>query len=763
MNLPAPRLPVFAALALAFTPLAALADNWYAWRGPDQVGASAEKFTNAFKPEPLWRVDIAGRGAPVVMDGHVYLFGYRGEGPLMAETLSCFEDKTGKLLWEERFPDFLTDNSYGRYSIGSPAIDPETGNVYLLSTAGELAGLTRDGKTLWRRSLMEEAGRLSFPNGRTGSPVVVGDLVIARGITANWGGDGPARDRFYAFKKDTGILVWASTPGLQPQDSSFSTGVLAMQGDMPVMYATTGCGNLVALNPLNGKPLWRFKASKGGINSSPVPADGKMIIVHDKENIDGTDLGRFSAVKLPTGPLPAGTAEDPVPNLPSTAEAWRMPLAAETSSPVFAGGLLYQVVTTGVLNCVDPATGALLWEEKLGPGNLHASPVWANGLLYVPIYNDVASDDGLLFVIKPNKVKCEILHRVKLEGFCLGAPAVSNGRLFVTTTKHFYAFQIGTGEITGKGQWFQLPKNKVGPVAALQALPQEVMLHPGDSQGFTVRGVDANGFPLAGPVTDAKWESFIPPTAKVKATLDASFGADGKLTALPEAKQSAGAFKATSGKAFGVIRGRILPSLPITEDFAKTEIRETTLTEPPAKFAYPPLPWIGGRFKWEIRELEGEKVLYKTLDNVFFQRAFTFIGSADMKNYTMQADCMTDGNRRMKSEVGLINQRYLIAFKGNANELEVSSNQERLKVAVPFKVDARTWFTLKTRVDVAANGSGVVRAKAWARGTPEPEAWTIEVPHEKAHPQGSPGLYGFALQGKQPCYIDNILVTANGK
>ena len=143
MNSPAFHLPVFAALAVAFTPLAAKADNWYAWRGPDQAGTSAEKFTNAFKEAPLWRVDIAGRGAPVVMDGHVYLFGYRGEGPLMAETLSCFDDKTGKLLWEERFPDFLTDNSYGRYSIGSPAIDPVSGNVYVLSTAGELAGLTR--------------------------------------------------------------------------------------------------------------------------------------------------------------------------------------------------------------------------------------------------------------------------------------------------------------------------------------------------------------------------------------------------------------------------------------------------------------------------------------------------------------------------------------------------------------------------------------------------------------------------------------------
>ena len=46
------------------------------------------------------------------------------------------------------------------------------------------------------------------------------------------------------------------------------------------------------------------------------------------------------------------------------------------------------------------------------------------------------------------------------------------------------------------------------------------------------------------------------------------------------------------------------------------------------KFAYPPLPWIGARFKWEIREMDGNKVLAKTLNNIFFQRAISFIGNS---------------------------------------------------------------------------------------------------------------------------------------
>ena len=68
---------------------------------------------------------------------------------------------------------------------------------------------------------MEEFARLTFPNGRTGGPCIDGDLVIIHAITANWGKHGPARDRFYAFDKHNGDLVWSSTPGITPKDSSF--------------------------------------------------------------------------------------------------------------------------------------------------------------------------------------------------------------------------------------------------------------------------------------------------------------------------------------------------------------------------------------------------------------------------------------------------------------------------------------------------------------------------------------------------------------
>jgi len=81
-------------------------------------------------------------------------------------------------------------------------------------------------------------------------------------------------------------------------------------------------------------------------------------------------------------------------------------------------------------------------------------------------------------------------------------------------------------------------------------------------------------------------------------------------------------------------------------------------------------------------------------------------------------------------------------------------------VRVPFKWAPNEWYHLKSRVDVAADGSGVVRAKAWKKGEPEPAAWTSEVPVKEANQNGCPGLFGFSPQDMR-FLIDNIAVTAN--
>jgi hypothetical protein len=296
-----------------------------------------------------------------------------------------------------------------------------------------------------------------------------------------------------------------------------------------------------------------------------------------------------------------------------------------------------------------------------------------------------------------------------------------------------------------------------------------VLLKPQDEVSFRVRTLDANGLTVAEvkDVSKIKWTHFIPATAKVKASMNADFTPEGKLVAATSHEASAGAFMASLGNLKGFIRGRVLPGLPIKQDFESMKLSEVTTNEieSPTPFAYPPLPWIGARFKFDVREKEGNKALTKTIENRFFQRATVFMGDPEMKDYTIEADVMSEGNKRKMSDVGIINQRYLIVLKGNEQKLEINSNLERLRVPAGhepsnFKWSPNVWYHLKSRVDTMPDGSTTVRAKAWKKGEAEPEKWILEVHHKTGHQNGCPGLFGFAPQD-QRVFIDNISVTSS--
>ena len=750
-------LPIFCISSYLSSPLTAaekVARGWLAWRGPQQDGTSAETGLpdKVDSSAPLWAIDLPGRGTPVINGNKVYVLGYEGAGPDLQQVLRCVEADSGETIWEQRFNDFLSDTVYERYSIGSPAIDRETGNVYVLTTAGEFVAFTGDGKRLWEHSMMEDYGRITFPNGRVGSPVIDDDLIIVRGITSNWGVQGQAADRFYAFDKKTGEIVWASTPGtIPPKDSSFSTPILAWENGRRVFYCGTGDGSVVCVNARTGDPIWRYQISAGGVNATLLLIDGALVAGHADENLDSSVMGRTVAVK--TGAEPRLGSKEPA-ILDQTSELWRNSEILLSSSPTFANGTIYLVNKVGELCAIDPKTGTVNWRHKLGADQLHASPLYAEGKLYIPMRYDG------FHVIKPGEKAAEVLSHTTLEGEALGAPAVWNGKIYVHTTRKLYCF----GSKSGSKQLPAEPQAAATPAAGepkqIQVVPSEVALRPGEKQTFQVRALDANGL-FVKNLSGGEWKKFVPATAKVRSEMDADFDGSGALVVKPDAKPSAGSWEVTADGLKGYMRGRVLPSLPYAQDFETFQPAEQTEGPPGVKFAWPPLPWIGARFKWDIRDLDGNKMLNKTLDRLLFQRTFTFFGDSRMSNYTVAADVMSDGNKRTMSNVGVINQRYVINLVGNYKQLEVLSNQDRIKVAVPFPIQPKTWYRIESRVDVAPDGSGVVRAKAWKRDEPKPENWTIEVPHKRAHPHGAAGVYGFALQNQFPVYIDNISVTPN--
>ena len=735
--------------------------GWHQWRGPQQNGTTLE--TNL--PEKwslggegdLWSVPLSGRGTPVIAGDRLYVFAYRGEQADLREVLACLDAATGKTLWEHHYPDYLSDTIYDRYSIGAPSIDATTGNVFLLTSAGDLYSYTPDGEQLWHRSLMEELGRMTFPNGRTGAVALDGDLAIIHTVAANWGGEGPPKDRFYAFDKRSGELVWSSDTGVGApflKDNSFAPPLfVTLDSGLRIFYCVLGDGNLVCINARTGKPIWRYQLAIGGMNSAPLLHNNLLIAVHDVENTDKPKGGGLYAINVNA----QGTKDESGKNvLGRDALVWSNDeIAAFSSSPVLVEGRIYVVDKTGVLYCVNADNGQTLWSEKLGTDQIHASPLYGDGKLYVPM------NEGLFYILNLNgNEPPTVLSKVQLEGNCLGAPTLWNGRGYIFTTTRLYCFGYASGNSSNLPAPVPAPPTATpGKPVALQIIPAEVLLRPGESASFRVRSIDALGLVVDDNVQGVIWEKFIPPTAKVKSEMDANF-VDGALVAKTDARVSAGAFKATSGDISGTIRGRIITQLPYAEDFEGYQLPEKHATEP-VQFAYPPLPWIGARFKWEVRDVDGNKVLAKTTDNPLLQRAITFLGHPDESNYTLQADVMTDGNRRGVGEVGIIVQQYLVALKGNNNKLEVSSNYERFLHSTPFETKPGVWYTLKARVDLSPSGSGLISIKAWERGTPEPENWTFEVLHDRAHTRGAPGIFGLSYTTHTRVYADNFRITPN--
>lgn len=724
-------------LALLAAPALAQVDGWLNWRGPLQSGVSLElDLPDTVDPEdPLWTFEARGRGTPVIADGRVYSFFYRGEGKDLVEGLACLDESTGRLLWEDTWHDFLSDVIYDRYSIGAPAVDPETGNVFLLSTAGVLRSYTPAGRLRWRRSMMEDLGRLTFPNGRTGAPVIDEDRVIVHVISAHWGRTfGPAGDHWYAFDEASGHLIWESRPGVRPIDSPYSHPVVDVVDGRHFLYAGTGCGNVVCLDSRTGEPQWRFPLSGGGVCASPVVLEDRVVAIQGKENLDTSTIGRMVAIRRGARSEGAGPKV-----LGPDAEIWRNGLSAFTSSVVRVEDRLYNTVATGELCCTDVETGKVLWRHKLAADQIHAAPTYADGKLYVPM------TDGSFHVVRPSDEGPEVLCSVELEGSCLGAPAIWNGRIYVHTTERLYVF--GDPEWEGRRGAFVAERGagEPGPPARLQVVLSDSLVVVGQPLGVRVRVLDARGLEIEEAGDDAELD--LPVVLTEAEDVVASEPGVGVVTA-------------RLGELEGNARVRVVRDLPWSEDFEGFELDKKAADDGrPA--AFPPPYWTGVFKKWEVVEHEGSKVMRKTLNMPLFQRAMGFCGHPDMSNYTVQVDVMSDGNRRTLGGIGVVNQRYLIALMGNLRALEVSSNHERIKAQEPFRARAGVWYTLKTRVDIAEDGTGVVRGKVWPRDEPEPEEWTIEVTHERAHTHGSPGIYGFSPQSRYHVYVDNYSVTPN--
>ena len=365
---------------------------------------------------------------------------------------------------------------------------------------------------------------------------------------------------------------------------------------------------------------------------------------------------------------------------------------------------------------------------------------------------------GMFFVVKDKGNSGEVLNEIDLGHACLAAPAIAQGRILVQSKKQLHCFGSPKNPSPFKKEEGDYSASS-DKIASLQIVPSEFTLSAGEKLDFRVYALDSTGQRIRQLGDGLSWEKWIPPTAKVRAELDGnlSLSGPGSLSTTQNAKLSAGAIRVSFQGLYGIARGRILPALPYHEDFQSGYVLDQ-LASDGVSYSYPPLPWLGARMRWQVQELAGEIVAGNTLDRVLFQRAINFLGSWKEQDYIVEIDAMVDGNRRIKSTVGVINQRYIFALVGNANALQVVSNYDRFQRSVPFPVKANTWYRLKTQIDIGEDSTGLVRAKAWPREEPEPDEWNLEEVHAKPHTQGAPGIYAMSPQSQKKVYFDNLKV-----
>jgi len=283
------------------------------------------------------------------------------------------------------------------------------------------------------------------------------------------------------------------------------------------------------------------------------------------------------------------------------------------------------------------------------------------------------------------------------------------------------------------------------------------------SAATTAKPGGAPGGPAgAAPGADAKPETIQIGNLYGEIATDGTYKAPGDAGAL-----LGGAIVAKAGDATGFARVRVVPPFPWTIGFTNAAAER------------PPLTWIGAGGKFAVQALKSqgpgasqapEKVLTKLTNIDLYARARTYLGTADMSNYTFQADVKVDskdaGGRPQVPDVGIINSRYMLVLYGNHQRAELHAWQPPvpyvLHTTMKYEWQPGKWYRLKLRVD-AEGDKTIVRGKVWPRDGAEPGDWTLSMEDTLPNPSGSPGLFGNSLVTpfQSFVYYDNLLVTDN--
>jgi len=394
------------------------AEHWPQWRGPSLNGISNEKnLPVRWSPTEnvTWKLAMPAwsGSSPIVWGDHVFL--NVADGREMH--LWAIDRQRGVALWKRLLGG--GDTRMMKQNMSSPSPVTDGRNVWVMTGTGILKAFDFTGKEIWTRDIQQEYGRFGLQWGYGSSPLLHDDALYVQ-VLHGMHTDAPS----YVLRIDkaTGKTVWRverPTRARFESPDAYTTPALVRSGTGNEIVIT-GADVVTGHDPATGKELWRA----GGLNPSD---DGSYRIV--ASSVVYGDVVFASSRERPMLAIKAGGRGD----VTKSHLIWSYPNGPDVPTPVTDGTYVYVVNDRGIVWCLDARTGKEVYgRTRIKSGTYSGSPVLADGKIYV------TNEDGVTVVFKAGP-KFELLAENDLDDYSLSSPAISDGQIFIRTSKFLHA------------------------------------------------------------------------------------------------------------------------------------------------------------------------------------------------------------------------------------------------------------------------------------------------------------------------------------
>jgi len=360
-------------------------------------------------------VAVDGANAPVTLgNSSVAGIGSASDTGVHEWRIYAFDRRTGRERWQHvahRGQPRLKRHVKASHASATPATDGKV-IVALMGTEGMFC-YSVDGRLLWRKDLgVMDVGLVDDPTyqwGPASSPVIAGGRIVVQN-------DRHSGSWLASFDLATGDEQWRVPREEMP---SWATPLVVTRGGRSIVI-TNSPRRVAAYDLATGTPLWHLSDGTQVKVPSPVVSGNLAIIT-----------GGYAPGTRPTFAIPLDATGEVTP----ARLAWQIDRGSPyTTTPIVYEGVLSMVTDAGVLSAYDAATGARLYQERVGPGagGFSASPVAAAGRLYF------ASEDGDIHVVRAGRT-FERLATNPFGEMLLATPAISNDLLIVRTRSQLVA------------------------------------------------------------------------------------------------------------------------------------------------------------------------------------------------------------------------------------------------------------------------------------------------------------------------------------